>query len=39
MSDWLVRGFTVFGIPTQNWMLIALAVILVSIVFLWWSRW
>ena len=32
MGDWLVRQFTVFGVAGQNWMLIALAIISVSIV-------
>jgi hypothetical protein len=38
MGDWLIRHFTIFGIHAQNWMLIALAIILVSIVFSWWSQ-
>jgi hypothetical protein len=37
MGDWLVTRFTVFGVPGQNWMLIALAIIVVSIVLSWWS--
>jgi hypothetical protein len=36
MRDWLVRDFTVFGVAGQNWMLIAFAIILVSIVLPWW---
>jgi hypothetical protein len=38
MGDWLVRHFMVFGIPGQNWMPIALAVIVVGIVFARWSN-
>jgi hypothetical protein len=39
MGDWLVRQVTIFGgVPAQNWMLLALAVILISTVFSWWSR-
>jgi hypothetical protein len=38
MGGWLVGHFTVFGVTGQNWMLIALAIILVSIIFSWWSR-
>ena len=38
MADWLTRDFAVFGIPGQNWMLIALATILVSIVVSWWLQ-
>jgi hypothetical protein len=38
MGDWLVGQFTVFGITGQNWMLIALAIIVVSIAISWWSH-
>jgi hypothetical protein len=38
MGDWLVRQFTVFGIPGQNWMLIALGIILIGIATAWWSN-
>jgi len=32
MGGWLVRDFTIFGIPAgQNWMLIALAICAVGI--------
>jgi hypothetical protein len=31
MGDWLVRHFTAFGVQDQNWMLVALAIMLVSI--------
>jgi hypothetical protein len=36
VGDWLVRGSTVFGVPAQNWMLIALAIIAVGITVSWW---
>jgi hypothetical protein len=36
MGDWLVRHVTVFGIPAQNWMLLALAIVLVSMGLSWW---
>jgi hypothetical protein len=37
MGDWLVRDFTIFGMPGgQNWMLIALVIIAVGIVVTWW---
>jgi hypothetical protein len=32
MGDWLVRQFTIFNIPIQNCMVIALAIILIGIV-------
>jgi len=39
MGDWLVRGFTVLGVPAQNWMLLVLAILLIGIaVSLWWQR-
>jgi hypothetical protein len=39
MSDWLVRHITVFGVPTQNWMLLVLAILLIGIaVALWLQR-
>jgi hypothetical protein len=41
MGDWLVRNFTVFGAPAQNWMLIALAIILIGLIGIamaWWPR-
>jgi cbb3-type cytochrome oxidase subunit 3 len=38
MLEWLVRDFTILGISGQNWMLIALAMILIAIVASWWSR-
>jgi hypothetical protein len=37
MGDWLVSQFTVFGIPAQNWMLMALAIVLAGIIISWWS--
>jgi hypothetical protein len=38
MREWLVRDFTILGIPGQNWMLILLVVILIEIVVAWRSR-
>ncbi len=37
MGDWLVKPFTIFGgIAVQNWMPLALAIILLSAVVSWW---
>ena len=38
MEDWLVDEFLVLGlVPVQNWMLIAVAVVILSIVVsAWW---
>jgi hypothetical protein len=33
MGGWLVGQFTVFSVPAQNWMPVALAIVLVGIVF------
>jgi len=39
LGDWLVKQFTLWGsMPLQNWMLLALATILVSIMVAWFSR-
>jgi hypothetical protein len=40
LEDWLVDEFLVLGlVPVQNWMLIAVAVVILSIVVsAWWVR-
>jgi hypothetical protein len=38
MGNWLVSHFTIFGVQAQNWMLVALALIAVAIVFAWVSN-
>jgi len=38
LTSWLTERFTLFGVTFQNWMLIALAVIVVSVVFTWLAR-
>jgi hypothetical protein len=38
MRNWLVSHFMIFGIQAQNWMVIALAIIAVGIVFAWLSN-
>jgi hypothetical protein len=39
MGQWLVRQFIVFGIHGQNWMLVALAIILIAVALsCWWNR-
>jgi hypothetical protein len=38
MGNWLVGQVTIFGFQVQNWMMIALAIIVVWIVFAWWSN-
>ncbi len=35
MGAWLVLQFPVFGLPFQNWMAVAVAIILVSALFVW----
>jgi hypothetical protein len=37
MGDCLVSHFTIFGVQAQNWMLVALAITAVGIVFAWFS--
>jgi hypothetical protein len=36
MGQWLVRQFIVFGIHGQNWMLAALAIILIAMALSCW---
>ena len=31
VDDWLVRHFTVFGVPFQNWMVVAFALIVIAV--------
>jgi hypothetical protein len=38
MGDWLLGYFTILGFLGQNWMLVALAIALIWIALLWWSR-
>jgi disulfide bond formation protein DsbB len=35
VSEWLAREFAVFGIHFQNWMLLALAIVVVCVLFQW----
>jgi hypothetical protein len=35
MCAWLVEPFPVFGIPFQNWMMVAIAIAVVSALFVW----
>jgi hypothetical protein len=34
VQDWLTDRFTVFGIPFQNWMVVALAMIVVAVLII-----
>jgi hypothetical protein len=39
VGDWLVRQHAILGvIPFENWMLLALAVVVVWLVFVWLTR-
>jgi hypothetical protein len=31
LDDWLIRQITILGIPFQNWMIVALALILIAV--------
>ena len=37
MKQWLVTQFPLFGVHFQNWMVIAIVIILVSVMFSWLS--
>jgi hypothetical protein len=38
MGDWLAEHFTLLGVPFQNWMVVAVAIILVSALVAWWRQ-
>jgi len=38
VSDWLVEHFTLLGVTFQNWMILALAIILVGALVAWWRQ-
>jgi hypothetical protein len=38
VGDWLVEEFTIWGASLQNWMAVALAIILIAIVLAWATR-
>ena len=38
-SDWLAERFTLLGVTFQNWMILALAIILVGVLIAWWRQW
>jgi hypothetical protein len=38
VDGWLVKQFTLWGGSFQNWMLLALAIILIAIIMTCWSR-
>jgi len=35
MAQWLVAQFPIFGVPFQNWMAVAIAIVVVSALFVW----
>jgi hypothetical protein len=35
MAQWLVAQFPFFGVPFQNWMAVAIAIVVVSALFVW----
>jgi hypothetical protein len=38
MGDWLAEHFTLFGVTFQNWMILALAIVLLAALFAWWRE-
>ena len=36
MGNWLIERFTLLGVTFQNWVILALAVILVGALIAWW---
>jgi hypothetical protein len=39
IGQWLLGQFTLFGVPFQNWMAVALVIVVVWIVGLWLGGW
>jgi hypothetical protein len=37
MAQWLAGEFTLLGVHFQNWMPLALAIIVLWVVFMWWK--
>jgi hypothetical protein len=38
VGNWLVARFTLLGVIFQNWMMVALAIILVAVLIAWWRQ-
>jgi hypothetical protein len=38
VGNWLAARFTLLGVTFQNWMTVALAVILVAVLIAWWRQ-
>jgi hypothetical protein len=38
MGNWLVARFTLSGVTFQNWMMVALALVLVATLITWWRE-
>jgi hypothetical protein len=39
IGQWLVGQFALFGVPFQNWMVVALLIVVLWIAYLWWRGW
>jgi hypothetical protein len=39
IGEWLVERFALFGVPFQNWMAVALVIVLSWTVWLWLRGW
>jgi hypothetical protein len=38
VGNWLTERFTLFGVTFQNWMMVALAIVLVAVLIAWWRQ-
>jgi cell division protein FtsX len=38
VGAWLAERFTLLGVTFQNWMLIAVVVILIAVLIAWWRQ-
>jgi cell division protein FtsX len=38
VGDWLAERFTLFGATFQNWMTVALVIVMVGVLIAWWRQ-
>jgi hypothetical protein len=38
VGTWLAERFTLLGVTFQNWMTVALAIVLVAVLIAWWRQ-
>jgi cell division protein FtsX len=38
VGNWVVARFTLFGLTFQNWMTVALVIVLIGVLIAWWRQ-